>query len=63
MYNRPDNYRNAARQLYVNHVAEHVGSGTGTARWEGVPGTGAGYVGNRGYGGHGDNHGYGYGRY
>jgi hypothetical protein len=56
------NYQNAARQLYVNHVAEKVGSGTGTARWEGVPGTGGNY-GYHGYGDHGRNHGYGYARY
>ena len=48
----------------MNHVAEHVGSGTGTARWEGVPGTGGNY-GYHGYDGHGydgyvRNHGYGY---
>lgn len=49
-------YQNAARQLAVNHVANHVGSGTGTARWQGVPGTG-GYFGYQRHGG------YGYGGY
>ena len=33
-------YRNDVRQLHVNHVAEHVGAGTGTGRFYGVPGTG-----------------------
>ncbi|ELU03544.1 hypothetical protein CAPTEDRAFT_223880 [Capitella teleta] len=64
-------YRNDLRQVAVNHVAEYVGSGTGTARFYGVPGAnsgvyynypayghGAGYGGhNAGYGGH--NAGYG----
>ena len=61
-------YRNDARQVAVNHVAEHYGSGTGTARFVGVPGTGNnfgynhhghGYAGNGGYGyNHGNNYGY-----
>lgn len=46
-------YRNDLRQVHVNNVAEHYGSGTGTARWNGVPGTGRHF----GYGYH---HGYGY---
>jgi len=46
-------YRNDLRQLAVNSVAEHYGAGTGTARWNGVPGTGL----NFGYG-----HGYGHGQ-
>ncbi|KAK2168797.1 hypothetical protein LSH36_14g08036 [Paralvinella palmiformis] len=43
-------YRNDLRQVYVNHEAEYVGAGTGTARHYGVPGTG-------------NNFGYGYGYY
>jgi len=70
-YYRPDgvatNYRNAERQLAVNHVAEHVGSGTGTARWEGVPGANGnfGYHRDGGYGrdGYAHNHGSGYNQY
>jgi len=49
-------YRNDARQHYVNSVAEHYGSGTGTARWVGVPGTNGYYGyghGGHGHGGHG----------
>ena len=59
-------HNNAARQLYVNHVAESVGAGIGTARQDGVPGV-YGY-GRVGYGnghvgyGYGNGHvGYGYG--
>ena len=33
-------YNNAARQQRVNHIAEHVGASSGTARYYGVPGTG-----------------------
>lgn len=58
-----DNYRNGHRQLKVNHIAEHVGAGTGTAHYVGVPGTGVGnHYGH--HGNHGDNgygHGYGHG--
>ena len=66
-------YNNARRQLTVNDRAEYKGTGTGTARYEGVPGSGndfgyyrynhgydRGY--NRGYGGY-DGYDYGYGRY
>jgi hypothetical protein len=45
-------YRNDYRQQQVNHIAEHYGAGTGTARFVGVPGTN-GYYGYRHYGGHG----------
>jgi len=61
-------YRNDVRQEQVNHVAEHYGSGTGTARFVGVPGTN-GYYGYRhhdgyGHGGYGHGHGgYGHGAY
>ena len=54
---------NAQRQLYVNHVAESVGAGTGTAFEDGVPGVyGYGRVGY-GYGHQGYGNGYGYGTY
>ena len=33
-------YRNDIRQLHVNQVADHIGSGLGTGRFYGVPGTG-----------------------
>ena len=54
-------YRNDARQVAVNHVAEHYGAGTGTARFVGVPGTGNnfGYNHGHGYAGNGYNHGHG----
>ena len=59
-------YNNADRQEAVNRKAEYIGRSSGTARWEGVPGTdndfGYGY--NRGYG-YDDGYrgrGYGYGR-
>jgi len=46
-------YRNDLRQLHVNHVADYIGSGIGTGRFYGVPGTG-GHFGYYGYGyGHG----------
>ena len=32
-------YSNDNRQAHVNHVAEHVRAGTGTGRYNGVPGT------------------------
>ena len=48
-------YRNDQRQIAVNHVAEQVGSGTGTAYHDGVPGTGRYF----GYGHNGYNGGYG----
>jgi hypothetical protein len=50
-------YRNDLRQIGVNNVAEHVGSGIGTGRFYGVPGTN-GHYDNYGYG-----HGYGHGGY
>ena len=37
---------NAARQRYVNHLAEYVGAGTGTAYFHGVPGV-DNFIGNR----------------
>ena len=62
-------YNNAASQEAVNRKAEYIGRGTGTARYEGVPGTGNdfgyGYGYNNGYNGgydNGYNNGYGYGR-
>merc|ERR1711893_186001 len=33
-------YNNAERQWAVNDKAEYVGASSGTARWDGVPGTG-----------------------
>ena len=33
-------YNNAERQDAVNRKAEYIGRSSGTARWEGVPGTG-----------------------
>jgi len=51
----PDNHRNGHRQLSVNNIAEHVGAGTGTANYVGVPGTGV--SGHHGYA-HGYRHGY-----
>jgi len=48
-------YRNDLRQLHVNHVADHIGSGIGTGRFYGVPGTGGNY-GYYGYGGYGHPH-------
>lgn len=42
-------YRNDLRQLHVNHVADYIGSGIGTGRFYGVPGTG-GHYGYYGYG-------------
>ena len=56
------NYVNGLRQKYVNHVAEKVGAGTGTADKYGVPGTyvGHGYHGDA-YNGHGFGHGYAHG--
>ena len=58
---RGDNYRNGHRQLKVNNIAKHVGAGTGTAHYVGVPGTGVGnHYGHHGnYGHHGYGHGYG----
>lgn len=55
-------YRNDVRQEQVNHIAEHYGAGTGTARFVGVPGTN-GYYGYKHYGGYGypKHGGYGYG--
>ncbi len=45
-------YNNADRQEAVNDKARYVGSGTGTERYDGVPGTGLdfGYHGRRSYG-------------
>ena len=37
-YVHPDVAYNALRQHHVNRVAEHLGAGTGTARYFGVPG-------------------------
>ena len=65
------NKNNAVRQLHVNAVANHIGTGSGTAFRDGVPGTPLGVTGHdrysyghgRGYGGYG-NRGYGgYGGY
>ena len=61
-FNRPNGiaaaYRNDLRQEHVNHVAEHVGSGTGTARFVGVPGTGHDFGYNHhGYAGYPYHHG------
>ena len=50
-------YRNAERQRAVNHVAQHVGSGTGTAAYYDVPGADGHYR----YGGYGHNGGHSYG--
>ena len=61
-------YRNDLRQIHVNHVADHIGSGVGTGRFYGVPGTGGYYpyhdggYGGYGYGGYGHG-GYGHGGY
>ena len=52
-YEADVNKNNAVRQLAVNNVAQYVGSGTGTAHKDGVPGT---PLGRTGYG-----NGYGYG--
>ena len=61
-------YNNAERQEAVNEKAEYIGRSSGTAREDGVPGTGNdfgyGYGYNRGYG-YDDGYrgrGYGYGR-
>jgi len=54
-------YRNDVRQEQVNHIAEHYGAGTGTARFVGVPGTN-GYYGYRHHEGYGYPHGHGYER-
>ena len=48
-------YNNAERQEAVNYRAEHIGRSSGTARWDGVPGTGLNF-GYRGYG-YGDGYG------
>ena len=58
----PRHGTNADRQLYVNHVAESIGSGTGTADEYKVPGAygsayGYGYGYRNGY--HGNGYGYG----
>ena len=45
-------YRNDLRQLHVNHVADYIGSGIGTGRFQGVPGTGGHFGYFRGYGYH-----------
>ena len=59
-YEADVNKNNAVRQLAVNKVAQHVGSGTGTARKDGVPGTPLGRTGSDKYSyGHGYGHGYG----
>ncbi|ELT95344.1 hypothetical protein CAPTEDRAFT_197295 [Capitella teleta] len=42
-------YRNSDRQRGVNRIAEHVRSGTGTARWYGVPWADGATVGNGGF--------------
>lgn len=42
-------YRNDLRQVHVNHVADYIGSGIGTGRFYGVPGTGR-HFGYYGYG-------------
>ena len=64
-------YNNAERQEAVNDKARYVGSGTGTERYDGVPGTGLdfGYYGHgrrydnrHGYDRHDDGY-YGYDRY
>ena len=47
-------YNNAERQEDVNYKAEYIGRSSGTARWDGVPGTGN----NFGYYGYGYNRGY-----
>ena len=47
-------YRNDQRQLHVNSVADHIGSGIGTGRFYGVPGTNGHY--GYGYGGYGYGH-------
>ena len=70
-YESSVNKNNAARQLAVNNVANYVGSGSGTARRDGVAGTPLGVTGRdrysyghgQGYGGygHGGRGGYGYG--
>ncbi len=55
-------YNNAERQEAVNYRAEHIGRSSGTARYDGVPGTGLNF-GYHGYGNHGNgygNRGYGY---
>jgi hypothetical protein len=54
-------YRNDLRQVHVNHVADYIGSGIGTGRFYGVPGTN-GHYSNYGYGyGNGYATGYGHG--
>merc|ERR1712113_919945 len=55
-------YRNAERQRAVNKVAEKVGSGTGTARYYGVPGA-DGHYRHYGYGHDGYGNSYGYNSY
>lgn len=50
-------YRNDLRQVHVNHVADYIGSGIGTGRFYGVPGTN-GHYGNYGGYGYGHNGGY-----
>ena len=55
-------YNNAERQEGVNYRAEHIGRSSGTARWDGVPGTGLNF-GYRGYGYGGYGYGRGYGGY
>jgi len=42
-------YRNDLRQVHVNRVADYIGSGIGTGRFYGVPGTGR-HFGYYGYG-------------
>ena len=47
-------YNNAESQEAVNHKDEYIGRSSGTARWDGVPGTGL----NFGYHGYGHGHGH-----
>lgn len=54
------NRNNAARQLGVNAIANHIGSGSGTASYDGVPGTVLGVTGHDRYSyGHGQAYGHG----
>ena len=60
-------YNNAERQEAVNDKAEYIGRSSGTARWDGVPGTDNDFGYGYGYGRNAYdrdyNRGYGYDRY
>ena len=51
-------YNNAERQEAVNKKAEYIGRSSGTARWEGVPGTGNDFGYGYGYNDYNRGHGY-----